>query len=349
MHLSLEIHGRNMGDEEYYPHPVRKENRTSSPAEESSSLHNTLGQSKEPTDERESSVGEHKEHHQSAQSKTTATLTAAAASSMIPAASINYNVNVQFDPATPQAGKPTHLSLIVTEQKVGEPIKQFDIIHDKLMHLIIVNSEDLSHFAHVHPKLNKETGIFHITHTFAKAGKYKMWIDVKPKGGIQRLLTAFPFNVEGQPVHTPAATIVPDTMSMKKVVIADGQSYQVTLDFQPKPLIARSSVKMTFEIKDSDNKPISNLEPLMAAGGHCVIIDADCHEFLHVHPAEEVGGSDDDDDVAHRVLTRPVSWRGGPSVSFLANFPKPGLYRAWGQFQHEGRLLIADFTFEVVA
>jgi len=172
-------------------------------------------------------------------------------------------------------------------------------------------------------------------------------VDVKPKGGIQHVLTAFAFNVEGQPVHTPA-TIVPDSMSMKKVVIADGQSYQVSLDFQPKPLIARSSVKMTFEIRDANGKPISYLEPLMAAVGHCVIIDADCHEYLHVDPAEEVGGGDDDD-VAHRVLTRLASWPVEPSVSFLANFPKPGLYKAWGQFQHEGRLLIADFTFEVVA
>jgi hypothetical protein len=86
-------------------------------------------------------------------------------------------------------------------------------------------------------------------------------------------------------------------------------------------------------MSNDNGKPISNLEPLMAAGGHCVIIDSDAREFLHVHPAEEV------DDVA--------SWQGGPSVSFLANFPKPGLYRAWGQFQHEGRLLTADFTFEV--
>jgi hypothetical protein len=46
-------------------------------------------------------------------------------SSMVPAMT-NYNVNVQFDPAIPQAGKPTHLNLIVTEQKLGEPIKQFD-------------------------------------------------------------------------------------------------------------------------------------------------------------------------------------------------------------------------------
>jgi hypothetical protein len=189
-----------MEDEEQYPHLVRKETRTSSPAEEISSLHNTHDQNKVPTDERESSVCEHEGHHhyQSAQSKTTATFTAA--TSLIPA-SINYHVNIQFDPVTPQASKPTNLSLVVIEQKVGETIKQFDIIHDKLMHLIIVNSEDLSHFAHIHPRLDKETGIFHIAHTLSKAGKYKMWIDVKPKGGIQ-VLTAFPFNVEGQPVHT---------------------------------------------------------------------------------------------------------------------------------------------------
>jgi hypothetical protein len=105
------------------------------------------------------------------------------------------------------------------------------------------------------------------------------------------------------------------------------------LDLQRENLGVGRNVTMTFEIRDVNGKPISNLEPLMAAGGHCVIIDAAGHEFLHVHPVGEV------DDVA--------SWRGGPSVSFMANFPKPGLYRAWGQFQHERRLLTADFTFEV--
>jgi hypothetical protein len=306
-----------MEDDKQHPHLVRKETRTSSPAEEVSSPHNTHGQNKEPMDERESSVSEHGQHHyQSAQSKTSATLTAAT-SSMTPAMT-NYNVNVQFDPATPQASKPTNLSLVVTEQKVGEPIKDFDIIHDKLMHLIIVNKEDLSHFAHIHPKLDRETGIFHIAHTFAKAGKYKMWIDSKPKGGIQ-ILTAFAFNVEGEPVHSP--TDIRSDKTFQKEVATDGQTYQVTLDFHQERLAVGKDTKMTFEIRDANGMPISNLEPLMAAGGHCVIIDADGHEFLHVHPAEEV----------HDV----VSWRGGPSISFLANFPKPCLYRAWGQFQHE--------------
>lgn len=281
--------------------------------------------------ERQSAGGHehHQHHHPSAQSKMTTALTGDASS--MTHVMTNYNVNVQFDPAIPQAVKPNHLSLIVTEQKVGEPIKDFDIIHDKLMHLIIVNKEDLSHFAHIHPKLDNETGIFHIANTFAKAGKYKMWIDVKPKGGMQQILIAFAFNVEGQPIHSPA-TIAHEQTRVKNVD-TEGQSYQVSLNCEPEQLVDGRDVKMTFEIRDANGKPISNLEPLMAAGGHCVIIDADGREFLHVHPAEEV----------HDV----VSWRGGPAVSFLANFPKPGLYRAWGQFQHEGRLLTADFTFEV--
>jgi hypothetical protein len=321
-----------MEDDMKHSHLIRKESRASPQAGKGSSPDNTHSQGNDPTHERESSASEHKEHqqqhhhhqqHSSSQPETTAT-------SSVITEMTNYNVNVQFDPATPQAGKPTNLSLVVTEQKVGEPIKQFDIIHDKLLHLIIVNSEDLSHFAHIHPKLNKETGIFHVAHTFAKAGRYKMWTDSKPSGGMQ-ILTAFAFNVEGQPVHSPA-NITSDKTFVKEVV-TDGQSYQVTLDFQRENLGVGRNTKMTFEIRDADRKPISNLEPLMAAGGHCVIIDANGQEFLHVHPAEEV------DDVA--------SWRGGPSVSFLANFPKPGLYRAWGQFQHEGRLLTADFTFEV--
>jgi hypothetical protein len=315
-------------EDDQHIHSDRIEIGASSPREEVSSAHNTHSHHKEQMDEGvPSSASENKSHHNhhSPHSKT------ATISSTI-SALINYNVNAQFDPATPQAGKPTRLSLVVTEQKIGEPIKQFDIIHDKLMHLIIVNKEDLSHFAHIHPKLESETGIFHIEHTFAKAGKYKMWIDTKPKDGIQ-ILAAFAFNIEGQPAHIPA-TIAHEQTHVKNVDAA-GQSYQVALNCQPEQLVVGRTVTMTFEIKDANGKPITNLEPLMAAGGHCVIIDSDGREFLHVHPAEEVPDA--------------VSWRGGPSVSFLASFPKPGLYRAWGQFQHEGRLLTAEFTFKVAA
>ena len=69
----------------------------------------------------------------------------------------------------------------------------------------------------------------------------------------------------------------------------------------------------------------------MGAGGHSVIISSDIQEFLHVHPAEEV---------------KP-DWKGGPHVSFGTSFPKPGLYKVWGQFQHKGRIIMADFVLKV--
>jgi hypothetical protein len=70
----------------------------------------------------------------------------------------------------------------------------------------------------------------------------------------------------------------------------------------------------------------------MAAGGHSVIISDDLKEFLHVHSTEDVGSN----------------WHGGPDVFFKTNFPKPGLYKAWGQFQHQGLLITtAGFILKV--
>jgi hypothetical protein len=69
------------------------------------------------------------------------------------AASYNIN-NLQSNSATPEAGKPTRLTLVGTEQNIGDPITEFDTIHDKLMHLIIVNNNDLSsYFAHFIPAI----------------------------------------------------------------------------------------------------------------------------------------------------------------------------------------------------
>src|SRR5919112_4131206 len=63
----------------------------------------------------------------------------------------NYNVNLQFNPQFPEAGIPNNLSIHITEQHSGDAIQEFEPVHDKLMHMIIVG-EDLSYFAHIHPK-----------------------------------------------------------------------------------------------------------------------------------------------------------------------------------------------------
>lgn len=87
----------------------------------------------------------------------------------------------------------------------------------------------------------------------------------------------------------------------------DGQ-YQISLKI-PDTIVAQNGVEIAFSISDISGRPVTNLEPLMAAGGHSVIISSDLKGFLHVHPTEEVD----------------PNWRSGQDISFKTSFPKPRL------------------------
>jgi hypothetical protein len=237
--------------------------------------------------------------------------------------SVSYHVSLQYDPQIPEAGKPAKLSVYITEQPSGDTIHEFETIHDKLMHLIIVG-EDLSYFAHIHPTLKVSKNAFTIFHTFPEAGKYKIWIDFKPKNGSQTIV-AFNSNATGKPIHKPIP-ITNDKQYSKEIA----RKYQITLT-RPKEIRANSDVEIAFSISNISGRPITDLEPLMGAGGHSVIISDDVKEFLHVHPSEEVD----------------ATWRGGPAVRFKTRFPNPGPYKVWGQFQHQGRTITPDFVLDV--
>ncbi len=70
----------------------------------------------------------------------------------------------------------------------------------------------------------------------------------------------------------------------------------------------------------------------MGAGGHCIIISNNIQDYLHVHPIQEVQSD----------------WRGGPGVSFKTRFSNGGLYKVWGQFSHNGRVITVDFILKAV-
>src|SRR5687768_18013380 len=93
----------------------------------------------------------------------------AAASETLSSAAATVNINFQVAGA-PIAGARCELSFVVTEQKVGEPLESFELLHDRLMHLIIVD-ETLAYFDHVHPAFRD--GAFRISHVFPSAGRYK--------------------------------------------------------------------------------------------------------------------------------------------------------------------------------
>jgi len=106
---------------------------------------------------------------------------------------------LKYEPQIPISGKTTTLEIHITEQRSGNIIQDFETIHVKLMHLIDVG-EDLLYFAHIHPLYEIDTSTFTINHVFPESGKYKIWIDFKPKGGNQTL-AVFKLNVSENPIH----------------------------------------------------------------------------------------------------------------------------------------------------
>lgn len=239
-------------------------------------------------------------------------------------AKISYNVNLKYDPHNLQADSITKLIISIIKQPSDEIIKEFETIHDKLMHLIIVN-KDLSYFAHIHPTFDNSNNTFSILHRFPEAGEYKMWVDFKPKEGNQTYVTS-ELNVVGYPIHN-LTSIVNDRKYLKNI---EGQ-YQISLKF-PEEIRIDKDIELRFNIMDISGNPITDLEPLMGAGGHAVIISNNDQKYLHVHPTEEVDSN----------------WKGGPMISFKTRFNDSGLYKIWGQFQHKERVITVDFILEVV-
>jgi len=236
----------------------------------------------------------------------------------------SYDVDLRYSPTIPNAGTPTQITVSIKEKSTGRPMTDFEKVHDKLMHMIIVG-EDLSYFAHIHPTIDADTGIFSITNNFPEADNYKIWVDLKPKGGIQSLVKFNLDKMTGAP-HKP----IPLTGGIQSPTKKIDEKYQVGLK-APIEIAANTAVDIAFEVSDSEGNPITDLEPLMGAGGHAVIISSDRNEFLHVHPTQEVS----------------LDWKGGPEVAFSTSFPKPGIYKAWGQFQHNRRTITADFILNV--
>ena len=236
----------------------------------------------------------------------------------------SYSVDLKYNPTIPEAGQPTLITIKITENQTEKRVKEFDILHEKLMHVIIV-SEDLSHFSHIHPIFDYNEREFGVYYVFPETTNYRIWVDFKPKSGNQTLVT-FKLDYSIDTTH-------------KLVPIKGERQYAKQIDENhtvklliPKEIESNKPVDLTFIISDQNSNPITDLTPLMGAGGHSVIISSNLQEFLHVHPTQEVGSD----------------WKGGPEISFNTVFPYPGLYKAWGQFQHQNVTITADFVLEVV-
>ena len=222
-------------------------------------------------------------------------------------------LTVGTEPSQPRAGSPTKLVLQIPDEN-GEPIKTFDVLHEKLVHLIVVR-EGLDEFAHLHPEVDA-SGTITIEHAFPKSGKYRLFADHQPQGKSPGL-AAGELVVAGD--DEPAAALVPNASN--EVAVGEIKAH-VTI----KPGDRETTVR--FHLVDAAGQAVGDLQPYLGAMGHLVIISANGREYVHAHPLGE-------------AKTAPEG-----AVEFAAHFPKPGIYKAWGQFQRDGSVFTVPFVIE---
>jgi hypothetical protein len=225
---------------------------------------------------------------------------------------VEYDLDVTTKPKVPRAGKPVELDFTAIDPKDNKPVKDFEIVHEKLFHLFLV-SQDLSWFAHEHPVLGRD-GAFRYTATFAKPGMYRVIGDFYPKGGTPQLL-ARTVIVPGAPLEPIGAMLTADLAPKK------GENMDVALELEPANPIAGTKTLMYFNVN-----PAEGLERYIGAWGHMLAASSDLVDTIHTHP---------------------FLANGGPRIQFNMIFPRPGVYRVWVQFQRKGVVNTVKFDVPV--
>ena len=230
--------------------------------------------------------------------------------------------------ATPQAvrpGRPVHLTFTIRDPETRAAVRTFAIVHDKAFHLFVVG-HDLEYYDHVHPEMQRD-GTWTIDVTVPKPGYYKLYSDFLPIGGtpqvIPRLLVAGDAGDLDQALaHLGADDLAPKT----------ADSLKVSLSLPADGVVAGRDEKLVYHIVDArTGKPVTDLQPYLAAYGHTLVVSEDTIEYVHAHPVE-------------LLPDKLEEAAGGPELTFKALLPKPGRYRLWTQLRRGDVVSTVQFT-----
>ncbi|HYG96167.1 MAG TPA: hypothetical protein VD741_03575 [Solirubrobacterales bacterium] len=208
----------------------------------------------------------------------------------------------------------------------GEPVAEFDELHERRMHLIVVR-RDGAEFRHLHPEMDAE-GTWTIPIEFAEAGVYRAFADFSV-GGEQHTIASDLFVSGGEFEARPFPPAQP-------LDATDG--YEVRL--RTGSPVAGEPTELTFAVSQGGHE-VHGLEPYLGAKGHLVALREGDLAFLHVHPEEAEG------DHGHGGQPAHGHEAGANEIAFAATFPTAGRYRLYLQFKHEGAVRTAEFTVEV--
>ncbi len=245
------------------------------------------------------------------------------------------------------AGIPTAFHVTLEETKNGRktgPVSDLTIEHDRLLHVIIIGA-DLDTFGHIHTEdigpvssqmLTDAT--FPFTYTFPKAGHYTIAVNYYIRA--KQFVRQFYVDVTGNP---SMSGLDENTASE---AIFDG--YDVKLE-------GGDSIKMGEPVKlaytiEKDGKPVTDLEPYLAAAMHVGIINANLQNFIHTHGQVYIPGSAYLQSLFKNYVTYHnhfVPDHFGPKIEVYTIFPQRGDYVIFGEIKHHGHLIVTRFRVHV--
>ncbi len=221
----------------------------------------------------------------------------------------------------------------------GRPITDLTVMHDRLIHVVIA-SQDFSVFAHIHPQdfgpitpEMKKTARYHVRFTFPKAGRYVIGIDFAVKG--RPVSKHFLVHVGGGPEMGHAGK---DLDREKRFGGLD-----VKLSSTPKHITSGKETVLTYRFTKK-GKPVTDLEPYLAAPMHMAVISEDLRHLIHTH-GELPGMPHMGHDEESMQMTVPENF--GPEIDVHVVFPSKGLYQLFGQVRHKGKVILTSFMVEV--
>lgn len=165
--------------------------------------------------------------------------------------------------------EPGTRTVAFTVTRAGEPVTDFDVVHEKRLHLIAVR-EDLEGYQHVHPRL-AEDGTWTVDLDL-QPGTWRLYADFRARGGDATTL-ARPVTVAGLPA---SAVFRPDESRTDTV---DG--YRVTLEGD---LAAGGDSTLSPRVTRDGKDVTDELQPYLGARGHLVALRHGDLAYLHVHP-----------------------------------------------------------------
>ena len=230
---------------------------------------------------------------------------------------VEYPLNLTTDPPLPRVAEVTRLNFGVEDPKTLQPVRHFEVVHEKLYHVFLV-SQDLSFFLHTHPERQPNED-FHLDVHFPKPGMYRILSDFYPTGGTPQLITDTVL-VPGDGFSLKPASI-PADLSPKQT-----ENSHVELELEPEHPIAGQKVSLLYRVT-----PDENVELYLGTWAHMLAASSDLIDMIHTHPTGAIDA-------------RGNSYK---EIQFSLLFPRAGMYRVWTQFQRQGVVNTVAFNIPV--